>query len=41
MQIEFCLIAGCMFGMEYVEDPEDDDQCVVIDIGCFRFLVIW
>ena len=38
MQIEFCLIAGCMVG---VEDPEDDDQYVVIDIGCFRFLVIW
>lgn len=32
------LIKGCMFGIEYGEDPEEHLFYIVLDLGILRFL---
>jgi hypothetical protein len=42
MEVNFDLVCGIMFGMEYVQaDPEIDvpNSCLVIDFGCFRWIL--
>ena len=42
MSIELSIIAGLMFGVEYVIDPEEDDvQYVVVDFAFVRLLFSW
>jgi hypothetical protein len=40
MIIEFNLITGIMFGVEYV-DSEDGEQHIVLDIAFLRILFSW
>jgi hypothetical protein len=41
MTIELSLIAGVMMGIEFVQDPEDGTNFVVVDFLFVRILFGW
>jgi len=43
MTIDLHLISGMAIGLEYVspEALDEDEHCVVLDLGVFRFMFFW
>lgn len=38
--LDLGFIKGCMFGIEYYEDEDNDLFFVVLDVGCIRVMYI-